>query len=66
MPSKQRAAGRKAAKRSIEIARQKRMFKLQRKRQPLIPTSLLKALAASGLPADPVAYNARLRELLEA
>jgi len=63
MPSKQRAAGRKAAKTSNEIARKARMSIIMRKREPLISIDVLKALAASGLPASVDAYNARLREL---
>ena len=63
MPRAQRIAGKKQAKRSTEAARQKRMFNLMRKRQPLISIDVLRKLAASNLPNDPQAYTARLREL---
>jgi hypothetical protein len=64
MPSKQRAAGRRSAKLSASIARQRRMLGLMRKREPLISIDVLKALAASGLPPHKGAYNKRLKELL--
>ena len=64
MPRAQRIAGQKQAKRLNNIGRQVRMMKLLQKREPLLPTSLLKALAASGLPPHKNAYNEKLRELL--
>jgi hypothetical protein len=67
MPSKrQSAANRKNSQRLAAAARQKRMTILMRKREPKIPMEILRALAASGLPPHEKAYNARLKELLEA
>ena len=66
MPSKRQTSARKSAKRLRAVAaREKRLFDLKRKKRQLLPTSLLRALADSGLPNDPQAYTARLRELLE-
>jgi len=64
MPKAQRISGKKRAKHLTSAARQKRMFNLLRKKQPLIPGVVLKALAASRLPPQADAYNARLKELL--
>ena len=65
--TKRRAlANRKNAERSVAAARQKKMLNLLRKKEPLIPTSLLRALASSGLPPLKSAYEKRLQELLEA
>jgi hypothetical protein len=66
MQSKRLAAAKRSAKRSNAIARQARAFKLLRKKEPVIPNDVLRALAASRLPPDPRAYNERLRELLSA
>jgi hypothetical protein len=40
------------------------MLSLRRKDELLIPTGMLKALAAAGLPPDVGAYNTRLHELM--
>jgi hypothetical protein len=66
MPSKRQArAIRKNAQRSAAAGRERHMFNLKRKRKPLLSMDVLKALAASNLPADPVAYTAKLKKLLE-
>jgi hypothetical protein len=39
------------------------MLNLKRQREPLLPTGVLKALAASNLPNSVSAYNARLTQL---
>ena len=57
-------SGKKRAKQMTGAARQKRMFNLMRKREPLISLAVLRALANSGLPPQADAYNARLKELL--
>ena len=64
MPRSQRISGKKRAKQLTSAARQKRMFNLLRKKQPLLPTSLLRALAALNLPNDKQVYTAKLNELL--
>jgi hypothetical protein len=45
------------------VARQKRLNELKRK-GPMMPSVVLKALQQMGLPNDPEAYNAKLKELL--
>ena len=66
LSKRQAAANRKNSERSAAAARQRKMLNFLRKKEPLIAIDVLRALAASNLPPDPVAYNARLQELLEA
>jgi hypothetical protein len=58
-----RANARKQARRLSALARARRMLNLKRKGEPLIATDIIKALAASNLPNDLVAYNEKFREL---
>jgi hypothetical protein len=46
------------------VMRQQRLANMKRSRGPLIPTPVLRQLAAMKLPKDRRIYNARLRELL--
>jgi hypothetical protein len=64
LSKRQAAANRKNSERSAAAARQKKMFNLLRKKEPLIPLSVLRALTASELPLSVDAYNKRLQELL--
>jgi hypothetical protein len=67
MPSKRQvSASQKNAKRIKDAGREKRLFNLKRKREPLVSMDVMRALAASNLPNDPAAYTAKLNELLEA
>jgi hypothetical protein len=59
-----RANGSKPGARLKDAMRQERMLNLKRNGKPLIPSKVLKALAAMKLPKDRRVYNARLRELL--
>jgi hypothetical protein len=59
-----RANGSKPGARLKDVMRQQRLANMKRSRGPLIPTSVLRQLAAMKLPKDRRIYNARLRELL--
>jgi hypothetical protein len=62
--SRHRANVRAQAKRWNAMVRLRRRQNLQRKSELWIPTSVLQALAALGLPKDKNIYTARLRELM--
>lgn len=62
--SRHRANGQKQAQRLRMIMRQRRILNAKKTGKPLIPDSVLEALAAMGLPKDRRIYTARLRELL--
>jgi hypothetical protein len=59
-----RANGSKQGARLKDAMRQQRLANMKRNSEPLIPSRILKALAAMGLPKDRRVYNARLKELL--
>jgi hypothetical protein len=54
---------RKHVKRLNAIARARRLLSLKKSGKPLIAMNVLKALAASNLPPEKIAYDARLKEL---
>jgi hypothetical protein len=58
-----RASSRKAAQRLKAAMRARRLLNLKRKGERLISDSVLRALAAAGLPPDKDAYEMKLREL---
>jgi len=61
---KQRTAAKRNVKRTSDQMRRLRMISQARRQGPRIETSVLRELAASGLPPSVAAYNAKLRELL--
>jgi len=61
-----RANGKKSAKRLHLSKHARRALMAKRTRRPLIPDSVLEALAAARLPKNKRVYNALLRELLRA
>jgi hypothetical protein len=61
-----RAAARKQAKRFMALARERRRLNLMKQGKVLIPDSVLRKIAAAGLPPDVVAYNTLLKELQDA
>jgi hypothetical protein len=57
-----RANGSKQGARLKDAMRRWRLANLKRNREPLIPTSVLKALAEMKLPRNRRIYNARLKQ----
>ena len=65
MPSKRQvAANKRNSRRNADQMKRMRMIAQARRHGPKIPTSVLRALAAMGLPNDPQAYAAKLNELM--
>jgi hypothetical protein len=62
---KQRTAAKRNSKRTGDHMHRMRMISQARRHGPRIETSVLRELAASGLPPSVAAYNAKLRELLQ-
>ena len=60
---KQRTAAKRNSKRTGDHMHRMRMISQARRQGPRIEISVLRALAASGLPPSVSAYNKRLREL---
>jgi hypothetical protein len=60
---KQRTAAQRNMKRTSDHMHRMRMIARARRQGPRIEISVLRALAASGLPPSVSAYNKRLREL---
>jgi hypothetical protein len=60
---KQRTAAQRNMKHTSDQMRRMRMIAQARRQGPRIETTVLRALAASGLPPSVSAYNKRLREL---
>ncbi len=59
----QRASSRKQAKKLMALGRERRRLNLMKQGKRLLSDSVIRALAAAGLPAEKSAYEAKLQEL---